>query len=270
MSWFLSHGIKIFLIFIIAFAIGKFGDKIIEKIVKEKVKDRAKGISKRQKTLIVVFSDVFHVIIWLIAIMMALFEFGINIGPFLAGAGIIGVVLGLGAQYIIRDFLAGFFIILENQYRIGDVVCLGETCGAVENITLRKTTLRDLDGIVHHISNGEIKKASNLSKSFSRVNLNIGVSYNEDLEKVINVLNGVGQEMVEDSEWKDFLVEESLTKSVAPKVLGVDDFTDSGVIIKMVGSTKPQKQWDVARELRKRIKIAFDKEGIRMASSKSK
>ncbi len=266
----LPHIIRIIVILAVAFLITKFGRKIIEKIVKEKVKDRARGISKRQKTLIVVFNDIFYVVIWLVAIMMVLFEFGINVGPLLAGAGIIGVMFGFGAQYIIRDFLVGFFIILENQYRIGDVVCLGETCGTVENITLRKTTLRDLDGIVHHVPNGEIKKASNLSKSFSRVNLNIGVSYNEDLEKVINILNGVGEALASEPKWKDFFVEESLTKSIAPKALGVDDFTDSGMIIKMVGSTKAHKQWDVARELRKRIKIAFDKEGIRMVSSKSK
>jgi len=190
-----------------------------------------------------------------VAIMMILPELGINVGPILAGAGILGIALGFGAQYMIRDFLAGLFIIIENQYREGDVVCLDGTCGLVEDINLRKTILRDLDGIVHHVPNGEIKKASNLSKQFARVNLNIGVSYKENLDKVIKVVNQVGRELAEDPRWKDLILK-------PPQFLRVDDFGESAIIIKILGETKPLKQWDVTGELRKRIKIAFDKEGI--------
>jgi len=254
--WFISHGIKIILILIIAYLINRFGGKVIERAIRKGVRDTTKeATGKRQNTLIGVFVGALKVIVWLVAIMMILPELGINVGPILAGAGILGVALGFGAQYMIRDFLAGLFIIIENQYREGDVVCLDGTCGLVEDINLRKTILRDLDGIVHHVPNGEIKKASNLSKQFARVNLNIGISYKENLDKVIGVINKVGKELAEDPQWKDLILK-------PPQFLRVDDFGESAMIIKILGETKPLKQWDVTGELRKRIKTTFDKEGI--------
>jgi len=255
-AWVIAHGIKIFGILIIACLINKLGGKVIERAIRKGVRDTTKDATeKRQNTLIGVFGSALKIIVWLVAIMMVLPELGINVGPILAGAGILGVALGFGAQYMIRDFLAGLFIIIENQYREGDVVCLDETCGLVEDITLRKTILRDLDGIVHHVPNGEIKKASNLSKQFARVNLNIGISYKENLDKVIEVINKVGKELAEDPQWKNSILK-------PPQFLRVDDFGTSAIIIKILGETKPLKQWDVTGELRKRIKIAFDKEGI--------
>ena len=255
-SWLLSHGVKIFVILIVAYFINRFGGRIIERLIRKGVKDTTKeATQKRQQTLIGVFSGALKIIVWLIAIMMVLPELGINVAPILAGAGILGIALGFGAQYIIRDFLVGLLIILENQYREGDVVCVYGTCGLVEDINLRTTILRDLDGTVHHLPNGEIKKASNLSKQFARVNLNIGISYKENLDKVIKVVNRVGKELAEEPQWKDNIIK-------APQFLRVDDFDPSAVIIKILGETKPLKQWDVMGELRKRIKIAFDKEGI--------
>ena len=254
--WFISHGIKIILILIIAYLINRLGGKVIERAIRKGVRDTTKeATGKRQNTLIGVFAGALKVIVWLVAIMMILPELGINVGPILAGAGILGVALGFGAQYMIRDFLAGLFIIIENQYREGDVVCLDGTCGLVEDINLRKTILRDLDGVVHHVPNGEIKKSSNLSKQFARVNLNIGISYKENLDKVIGVINKVGKELAEDPQWKDLILK-------PPQFLRVDDFGESAMIIKILGETKPLKQWDVTGELRKRIKTTFDKEGI--------
>ena len=255
-SWIFAHGIKIFVILIVAYLINRFGGKIIERAIRKGVRDTTKeATEKRQNTLIGVFTGALRIVVWLIAIMVILPELEINVGPILAGAGILGVALGFGAQYMIRDFLAGLFIIIENQYREGDVVCLDGTCGLVEDINLRKTILRDLDGVVHHVPNGEIKKSSNLSKQFARVNLNIGISYKENLDKVIEVVNKVGKELAEDLQWKDFIIK-------PPQFLRIDDFGESAIIIKILGETKPLKQWDVTGELRKRIKIAFDKEGI--------
>jgi len=257
-SWVLSHGIKIFGILIVAYLINKLGGKVIERAIRKGVRDTTKeATEKRQNTLIGVFVGALKIIVWLVAIMMILPELGINAGPILAGAGILGVALGFGAQYMIRDFLAGPFIIIENQYREGDVVCLDGTCGLVEDINLRKTVLRDLDGTVHHVPNGEIKKASNLSKQFARVNLNIGISYKENLDRVIKVVNRVGEELAEDPQWKDLILK-------PPQFLRVDDFGESAIIIKILGETKPLKQWDVTGELRKRIKIAFDEEDIKI------
>ena len=258
-NWFFVHGIKIIGIVVASYLIAKFGKIFIEKAVRKAVVSdhflTKEAERKREDTLIRIFNAALKVVVWLVAILTILPEVGINVGPLLAGAGIAGVAIGFGAQYMVRDFIAGLFIILENQYRIGDVVCFDGTCGLVEDIDLRKTVLRDLDGVVHNIPNGEIKKASNLSKDFARVNLNVGVSYDSDLEKVIEVVNRVGKELAEDPNWKEFIIK-------PPQFLRVEDFADSAIIIKILGETQPLKQWDVTGELRKRIKIAFDKEGI--------
>jgi len=258
MNWLLSHGIKIICILIVVYLINRIGKKFIEKTIRKGVKDTTgEATQKRQKTLIGIFSGVLNVVIWLVAIMMILPELGINVGPILAGAGILGVALGFGAQYMIRDFLAGLFIILENQYRVGDVVCLDDTCGGVEDITLRKTVLRDLDGKVYHIPNGSFKTAANLTKDFSRAHMNVSVAYKEDLEKVMTLINKVGQEMATESPWKEYI-----RKPIQVAGPGPDKFGDSGIEIKVLGETKPLKQWDTLKEFRRRLKIAFDKEGI--------
>jgi len=257
--WLFDHGVKIAAIIIIAYLIRKFVGIFIEKFIRKIViydhfltKDAEK---KREDTLIRIFATSLGIIIWILAFMMILQEMGIAIGPFLAAAGIAGLAFGFGGQYLIRDLISGLFIIIENQYRIGDVVCFDETCGLVEDISMRMTTLRDLDGVVHHVPHGEIKKTSNLSKHFARVNLNIGISYSSNLEQVISVVNKVGKDLAEDSGWKEYILK-------PPQFLRVDDFGDSAIVIKILGETKPLKQWDVAGELRKRLKIAFDREGI--------
>lgn len=257
--WVLSEGIKIILVIVFAYIVYKFSSVFVEKAVRKTIKSNhflsKEAEKKRENTLIRVFNGTIKVIIWVVTLMMVLSELDINVGPILAAAGVAGLAFGFGGQYLIRDVISGLFIIIENQYRVGDVVCLGEKCGLVEDINLRLTTLRDLDGTVHHIPNGEIKDASNLSKNFSRVNLDIGIAYDSNLEKVIEIINKVGKDIAEDPDWKDFIIK-------APQFLRVDDFAESAVIIKILGDTKPLKQWDVTGELRKRLKIAFDKEGI--------
>ncbi len=256
---FFSSGAKIFVIALAAFLVRKFSGIFVEKLIKKVIVSdhflTKEAEKKREDTLIRIISGSVSVIILLIAGLMVLQEFGIAIGPLLAAAGIAGLAFGFGGQYLIRDVISGLFIVLENQYRVGDVVCFDGTCGLVEDITLRMTTLRDLDGTVHHVPHGDVKKVSNLSKFYARVNLNIGISYNSDLEQVIGVVNRVGKELAEDQQWKEFITK-------PPQFLRVDDFADSAIIIKILGETKPIKQWDVAGELRKRLKIAFDKEGI--------
>ncbi|MDP3795215.1 MAG: mechanosensitive ion channel family protein [bacterium] len=257
--WFFDHGIKIAAIIIAAYLIRKFAGIFIEKIVRKVIISdhflTKEAERKREDTLIRIFTISLGMLIWPLALLMILQEVGIAIGPLLAAAGIAGLAFGFGGQYLIRDLISGLFIIMENQYRIGDVVCFDGTCGLVEDISMRMTTLRDLDGIVHHVPHGEIKRVSNLSKQFARVNLNIGISYSANLEQVISVVNKVGKELAENSEWKEHILK-------PPQFLRVDDFGDSAVIIKILGETRPLKQWDVTGELRKRLKIAFDREGI--------
>lgn len=257
--WLLSHGIKILFIVVGAYILYKISKRSIEKIVRVAVvSDKflsKQAEKKREDTLIRIFTWTSRIIILFIATLMILQEIGIPIGPILAGAGIIGLAVGFGGQYLIRDIISGFFIILENQYRIGDVVNFDGTSGLVEDISLRMTTLRDLDGTVHHIPHGEIKKVSNLSKDFARVNLNIGIAYNSKLEDVIQIVNKVGNELSQDPQWKEFIIK-------PPQFLRVDDLADSAIIIKILGETQPLKQWEITGEFRKRIIIAFNKEGI--------
>lgn len=259
LPWLSTHGLKILIIVLFAYFLRRFAKIFIEKTIRKFVtpdhflsKEEEK---KREDTLILIFTGFFNILILGMALLMILQEIGVAIGPLLAAAGIAGLAFGFGGQYLIRDLIAGLFIIMENQYRVGDVVCFNGTCGLVEDISLRMTTLRDLDGTVHHIPHGEIKKVSNLSKYFARVNLNIGISYSTNLEQVITVINNVGKELAEDPQWKDYILK-------PPQFLRVDDFGDSAIIIKILGETKPLKQWDVTGELRKRLKIAFDKEKI--------
>jgi small conductance mechanosensitive channel len=257
--WITNHGPKILAIIVFALLLKRFGKMFIEKIIKRIIRSDSitekESEKKREDTLIRIFSSLLDVLVWILTVSMILQEIGIAVGPLLAAAGIAGMAFGFGGQYLIRDLITGIFIILENQYRIGDVVCFDGTCGSVEDISMRMTTLRDLDGVVHHVPHGEIKKVSNLSKYFARINLDIGVSYSSNLEKVIKVINKVGEDLAKDPEWRDDILK-------TPQFLRVEDFAESAIIVKIVGETKPLKQWAVTGELRKRLKMAFDKERI--------
>jgi moderate conductance mechanosensitive channel len=258
-GWFVLYGFKIIFILFAVFIVRAFGGSFIESGVKKVTSARrvnkTEAEKKREETLVRIFKAILGVVIWVVALLMILQELGVAIAPLLAAAGVAGLAFGFGGQYLIRDLISGLFIVLENQYRVGDVVCVGSTCGLVEDMTLRMTTLRDLNGTVHHIPHGEVNQVSNMTKKFARVNLDVGVSYASNLEKVINVVNKVGNELAEDPIWKESIIK-------APQFLRVDDFAESAIIIKILGETKPIKQWDVTGELRKRLKIAFDKEGI--------
>ncbi len=257
--WLLNHGIKIVFIALLAYLMNVIIGRIIVRTVRiAVVRDEntsAEAELKREDTLIHIFRGALRVILIVLAILMILQEFGLKIGPILAGAGIVGVAVGFGGQYLIKDVITGLFMILENQYRIGDVVKIDGTEGVVQDITLRKTTLRDMDGTVHHINHGSIVLVSNLSKDFARVNIEIGVAYNTDIEHLIRVIDRTGIELAEDPYFMPSIIS-------PPKFLRVQKFADSAIIVKILGDTRPLKQWEVAGELRKRLKIAFDREGI--------
>ena len=257
--WLLDHGIRIILIAIVAYILNIVLRRIATRAIRiavvadETMSKEAE--KKREDTLIHISEGSIRIALIIIAFLMILQEGGIEIGPILAGAGILGLAVGFGAQYLIRDIITGLFIILENQYRIGDVIKIDSTEGTVEKITMRLTTLRDMSGTVHHIPHGEIKRVSNLSKTFARVNLDIGVSYNANLEKVIDVINRTGEELSNDPAFREAIIS-------PPKFLRVNEFASSSVVVKILGETKPLRQWEITGELRKRLKIAFDREGI--------
>jgi moderate conductance mechanosensitive channel len=234
--------------------------QIIPRVVKNGVRDAGieqneEELKKRSDTLTSVITTTVQLVIIFLFLMMALAEFNINIAALITGAGVIGLAVGFGAQSLVKDVISGLFVIMENQYRKGDVVKIADVSGVVEEINLRRTILRDMDGITHVIPNGEIRVSSNYTKQLSRVNLNISVSYDTDLDKAIAVINRVGEDLDTDPQWSSALLS-------PPKALRVDKLGDSGIEIKIVAETKPSRQWEVAGELRLRLKKAFDKEGI--------
>ena len=260
-GWLLEHGVPILLIILLSLLAYKVAKVVTPKVVERSITIRGRGrrakaeLAKRAHTLSGFLTTAVGAVIVIIAIFMILSELGTNIAPLLAGAGVAGIAIGFGAQSLIRDFLSGLFIILEDQYSKGDVVRIAGIAGLVEDINLRRTVLRDLDGIVHSIPNGEIKTASNYTRDWSRVNLDIPVAYGEDLDRVIEVINRVGKELAEDETLGPMII-------TAPQVLRVNNFGDSAIELKVLGETKPLKQWEVTGELRKRVKKAFDEEGI--------
>jgi len=260
-DWLLQHGTRILIILLLGVGLWFTLRKLLPPLVRRTVtrtreKESKAGMEKRTKTLVGVFMGAGKVVLGIIIIFMILSELDVPIGPALAGLGVVGVAVGFGAQWLIRDLIAGTFILMENQYRVGDVIRIADVAGGVEEVSLRKTVLRDLDGIVHNIPNGEIRVASNFTRHWSRAHLNISVAYKEDLDRVMAIIRRTWEELADDPDWGPFLI------SKTPWLLRVDAFGDSGIVIKVVGETQPIKQWDVMGELRRRIKRVFDEEGI--------
>lgn len=262
LSWVGDHNdtiFKILLIIIATWLITRFGEMVVQRSIRRMIKAHLyvnqEEEKKREETIIAILHGVIRVIAWPMAATVIISQLGVNVGPLIAGAGVIGLAVGFGAQTLVKDTIAGLFIIAENQYRVGDVVKLDDTAGMVEKISLRKTVLRDLDGIVHHIPNGSVTVASNFTSEQSGINLDVGVGYDTDIDKAIKVINKVGQSIADDPEWQDMIIE-------TPSFLRVDNFGDSSIDLKITGTVAPLKQWDVTGELRKRLKIAFDKNGI--------
>jgi small conductance mechanosensitive channel len=259
-NWLIECGPRILLIIVVAvvlyFILRHFVPIMVKRTISRTMVGKPKSaIKKRATTLSNVFIETGMVFVGVVAIFMIISELGINIAPALAGLGVAGIAVGFGAQSLVKDLFNGVLILLENHYGVGDFVRIAGIDGLVEDITLRRTVIRDLDGIVHSIPNGEISVASNYTKEWSRVNLNISVGYGEDLDRVIKVINRVGKEMAEDPDWAPLILK-------VPQVLRVDNLGDSGIDIKILGETKPLCQWDVTGELRLRLKKVFDKEGI--------
>jgi small-conductance mechanosensitive channel len=194
-------------------------------------------------------------VIFAIAVVMVLSEVGVNVAPILASAGVVGLALGFGAQSLVKDFLAGIFMIFEDQYGVGDVIDAGEAVGTVEAVSLRVTRIRDINGTVWYVRNGEILRIGNMSQNWAQTVLDIQVAYSEDLNRVRQVLADVAHDMWEDEDYKGKIIEE-------PSVWGIQSLDPDGITVRVVLKTAPLEQWGVAREMRERIKARFDYEGI--------
>jgi small conductance mechanosensitive channel len=208
---------------------------------------------QRTRTLIGLMRSVGRVIIFMIFLFMILRAIGVDLAPLLAGAGVVGLAISFGAQSLVKDVISGMFILIENQFGVGDVIRIEGVSGSVERMSLRVVVLRDTHGVVHIVPNGQIKMVSNLTRTWARVVL--AVAYKEDPDRVIEVMRDVGRELWEDDDWRPLMVD-------PVEVPGIESFGDSTVTIRMMAKTLPLKQWDVARELRRRLKHRFDVEKI--------
>lgn len=216
-------------------------------------------LNKREHTLIGVAQGSVGVLLTVTVALTVLAELQVDIAPALASLGVVGIAVGFGAQSLVKDIFSGLFILLEDQYRRGDVVTIAGIGGVVEEVNLRRTVLRDVDGTVHSIPNGEVRVASNLTKRWSRVNIDVSVAYDTDIDRAREIINQVGKELAEDREFGPSITE-------APRFVRVQAFESSGILLKVLGVTKPSRQWDVAGEYRYRLLRAFASSGIQLSS----
>ena len=250
------------LLVIVTFLLSLWVMKIIlrrmRKVIIASVQDDEENALEKEKratTLINIARGTLVIALWAIFILIFLKQLGMDIAPILAGAGIVGLAVGFGAQELVRDGISGFFMLLENRIRTGDVVLINGTGGLVEGINLRTVTLRDLSGVVHTFQNGKINTLANMTKDWSAMVFDIGVAYKENVDKVIEIIKEVGETLKNDENFKEKILE-------SIEIFGLDKFGDSAVVIKARIKTYPIQQWVVGREFNKRLKAAFDKSGV--------
>ena len=212
---------------------------------------------QRAQALGSVLASGVSVLVFTIATVMVLGEMGVALGPILASAGIAGVALGFGAQNLVKDFLAGIFVVVEDQYGVGDVIDAGLASGTVEEVGLRITRLRDVNGVVWYVRNGEVVRIGNKTQGWANATIDVTVAYDEDLGKVNSIIERVASDVAVDNEWKDKILDDV-------RILGVESMANESVTIRAVMKTAPLASLDVARELRARLKDAFDDEGVRV------
>ena len=277
-DWIVARPLKILLIFAVAWIVNRFVRRLIRRFVAGVTNDdhgaakqRLRRLTPRAlqatnsqpslragaraETVGTVLKSIASIVIYSIAVLTALGEVGINLAPLIAGAGVIGVALGFGAQSLVKDFLSGLFMLAEDQYGVGDVIDVGEATGTVEIVNLRTTRLRAVDGTVWHVPNGEIRRVGNMSQQWARALLDIDVAYDTDLDLAMDVVKQVADELWREDTWNVDILDE-------PEVWGVQALGADGITIRLVLRTQPSRQWAVSRELNRRLKSRFDAEGI--------
>jgi moderate conductance mechanosensitive channel len=263
--WLRTDGFHILLILVVGFLALRLARLAVHGIIKalmdrEATEGTAQELSaievrKRMDTLDHLGGNVIGFLVFVIAALMILREFGLDIGPAVAGLGVVGIAVGFGAQSLVRDYLNGALILVENHFSKGDIVTIAGVSGTVEDFSLRRTTLRDLDGIVHTVPNGEIKVASNRTRTWARINQNVMVAFGTDIDKAIAVVDEVGRKMASDPAWKQAILE-------VPRVERVESIDEMGITLKILGSVRATEQWTASGEFRKRLLAAFAEHGI--------
>ncbi len=257
--WLKVHGIKIIIALFLALLTIRLVRKLVARLVR-KIISRDSFVSeeeekRREDTIITILNKLIHIVVWFGFFFFLLQEVGVPIAPLLTGAGIVGMAVGFGAQSLVKDFITGIFIVTENQFRIGDVICVDGRCGVVEDMTLRITKIREIDGTIHYIPNSEIRIASNKSKDFSKVDIVVGVAYDTDIDHLEHVINTIGNELKESEEYGRFIIE-------APRFLRIEEFGDSAIHVRILGTVYPKRQYLIEGEFKRRLKKKFEEEGI--------
>jgi moderate conductance mechanosensitive channel len=268
LTWMNNQGVEIALTLGISLLLITFGTAVVRKIVRKSIQTtherswHRRDIEKRQRTLEVLFVNVWKTIIISIAILnlTPIFFPDVSLAPLFASAGIFGVALGFGAQSLVRDFLSGIFIISENQYRVGDIVDIEGAAGTVERIGTRSTVLRDAEGNVHYLPNGMVQHVINKTMGYSMARFMIDIHPSSDMEKVISLINKTGEKLAGEEKWQPKIIE-------APSFVSVADFTSTNVNIIISGKTQPSDQWAVTAEMRKRLLTSFEKNGIKLGTA---
>jgi small conductance mechanosensitive channel len=256
-DWFVTKPLKIALVLGLAVVVYRLALRAIGRLIDGvrsagSANDRA---LQRAETMGAVLRSIAKAVVGTLAVLVVLGEFGVQLGPLIAGAGIAGVALGFGAQSLVKDFLSGMFMIVEDQFGVGDIVDVGEASGLVEGVSLRTTRLRDVEGTVWHVPNGEIRRVGNKSQQWSRALLDVQVAFETDVDQATRVIKAAADEVWHSEDVGASVLEE-------PEVWGVEGFGPTGIAIRLVVKTQPADQWKVLRELRSRIKVALDREGI--------
>jgi len=261
-TWFDENGVRVITILVIAIVV-TIVTRLLVRRFRRKL-ESAPSVTQelnlqRATTLAHALSTGVVVVIWSIAFLLILGTLDVNLAPFLASAGVVGVALGFGAQSVVKDTLTGFFILLENQFGVGDVIevqtTAGPVSGKVEDLTLRVTTLRAFDGTLHVVPNGNIQVVSNKSRGWARAIVDVRVAYGEDVDKLREVLEELFEEISKDTVFKDWIME-------GPSILGVESLADYALVVRVVADTRPSKRWDAERRLRERITRRLSERGI--------
>jgi len=261
-QWGIAALPRVLVVLVLAFLLLKVLDATTKRLAAraESEGDTAEALAarehqKRTKTLLDIVAKTGRVVIWLFVAMLLLTQVGVNVAPLIAGAGIVGLAVGFGAQELVRDVITGFFMLLENQIRVGDVAVVNGTGGSVERLSLRTVVLRDLSGVVHVFQNGKISTLANMTKDWSAMVFEIGVAYKEDTDQVVDVMREVAEGLQGDDAFKLKILEPM-------EIFGIESFGDSAVIVEARLKTQPIEQWTVGREYRRRLKKAFDARNI--------
>lgn len=252
-------GLRILLVLVVAVAL-YLGVRLITHRVVRAARSKSDDLQERERekraeTIASIARAASTVVIGLVALLMIINLLGYSIAPLIAGAGVVGLAIGFGAQSLVRDFITGFFILLENQYGVGDWVQINGVDGVVKSLGLRITVLQDLEGVTHIMPNGTIELVSNMTKEYNQSLLDVRVAYKEDLDRVRDVLEEVGSGLKKDPRFGSRILDE-------PQVLGVEDLGETGVTVRMICKTAADQKWAITRELRRRVKSRFDEEGI--------